>query len=178
VWRTRLVTQPFESLMKKTLKWTGIIVVVLLVVIQAIRPARTNPEVDESKTISAAATVTSDVSAILQRACDDCHSNKTTWPWYSEIAPVSWLLVDDVNDGRKDLSLSEWGTYDTQKKARKLKKICEEVESGGMPLKSYLLLHPAARLSDSDKQILCEWTRQETERLAASQISIPPKAAY
>src|SRR5689334_13007104 len=134
--------------MKKKLKWAGIILIVLAVAIQAIRPARTNPEVDESKTLRANSTTSADVAAILDRACNDCHSNKTTWPWYSEVAPVSWLLVDDVNDGRKELSLSEWGTYDSKKRVRKLKKICEEVESGGMPLKSYLLLHPAARLSD------------------------------
>ena len=155
--------------MKKTLKWIGIILVVLLVTIQAVRPARTNPTVDESQTISVNATVSPEVAAILERACIDCHSSKTTWPWYSEVAPVSWFLADHVNDARKELSLSDWGTYDSKKKARKLKEICEEVEQGGMPLTSYLLLHPAARLSDSDKQTLCEWTRQETERLPASQ---------
>lgn len=155
--------------MKKTLKWIGIILVVLLAAIQAIRPAKTNPPVDETKTIRANTTMSPEVAAILDRACNDCHSNKTTWPWYSQVAPVSWLLVGDVNDGRKDLSLSDWGTYDSKKKARKLKKICEEVETGGMPLRSYLLLHPAARLSDSDKQALCDWTRQEGERVPASQ---------
>jgi hypothetical protein len=155
--------------MKKPLKWIGIILVVLLGAIQAIRPAKTNPPVDETKTIRANTTMSPEVAAILDRACNDCHSNKTTWPWYSQVAPVSWLLVDDVNDGRKELSLSDWGTYDSKKKARKLKKICEEVEEGGMPLKSYLLLHPAARLSDSDKQTLCDWTRQEGERVLASQ---------
>ena len=155
--------------MKKRLKWIGIILVVLLVVIQSIRPARTNPVVDEVKTINVNATVSPEVAAIFERACIDCHSSNTTWPWYSEVAPVSWFLVDDVNSARKELSLSDWGTYDSKKKARKLEKICEEVEQGGMPLTSYLFLHPAARLSDSDKQTLCEWTRQETERLAASQ---------
>lgn len=155
--------------MKKTLKWIGIAVVMLLIVSQAIRPARTNPTVDATKTISANSTISPDVAAILERACGDCHSSKTTWPWYTEVAPISWWLVDHVNSGRKELSLSEWGTYDSKKRARKLKKICEEVEQGGMPLKSYLLVHPAARLSDADKQTLCEWTRQETERLPATQ---------
>jgi cytochrome c551/c552 len=155
--------------MKRILKWTGIILAVLLAAIQAIRPAKTNPPVDETKTIRANADMSPDVAAILERACNDCHSNKTTWPWYSQVAPVSWLLVGDVNDGRKDLSLSDWGTYDPKKKARKLQKIYEEVKTGGMPLRSYLLLHPAARLSDSDKQTLCDWTRQEGERVLASQ---------
>lgn len=155
--------------MKKTLKWSGIVLIVFLVASQAIRPAKTNPAVDETKTIGVNATVSPEVAAILDRACIDCHSSKTTWPWYSEVAPVSWWLVDHVNEGRKELSLSEWGTYDSKKKLRKLEKICEEVEHGAMPLKSYLLLHPAARLSDSDKQTLCEWAQQETERLPSSQ---------
>jgi hypothetical protein len=155
--------------LKKTLKWVGIVLIVLLVVAQAVRPARTNPAVDQTKTIAANATVSPEVAAILARACNDCHSSNTEWPWYAEVAPVSWLLVDDVNEGREELSLSDWGTYDSKKRVRKLKKICEEVEEGGMPLKSYVLIHPNARLSDSDKQVLCEWTRQETERLPATQ---------
>jgi hypothetical protein len=153
----------------KILKWSGIVVVVLLVLIQAVRPAKTNPPVDEAKTIQANTTMSAEVAAIFERACNDCHSNKTTWPWYSQVAPVSWLLVDDVNSGRKELSLSEWGTYDPKKKALKLEKICEEVEAGGMPLNYYLPLHPASRLSDSDKKALCDWTRQEGERVLASQ---------
>ena len=87
--------------MKRILKWTGITLVVLLVVIQAVRPAKTNPAVDESRTIQAHSQITPEVTAILERACYDCHSNKTIWPWYSQVAPVSWLLVSDVNDGRE-----------------------------------------------------------------------------
>jgi len=153
----------------KILKWSGIGLLVLLVLIQVIRPAKRNPPVDETRTIQANTTMSQEVSAIFERACNDCHSNKTVWPWYSQVAPVSWLLVDDVNGGRNELSLSEWGTYDSKKKASKLKKICEEVEGGDMPLNYYLPLHPAARLSEADKNILCDWTRQESERLLASQ---------
>lgn len=155
--------------MKKTLKWTGIILVVLLVVGQAIRPAKTNPPIDETKTIHANTTMSSEVAAILERACSDCHSFNTTWPWYSQVAPASWLLVSHVDQARRSMSLSDWGSYDSKKKARKLQEICEQVERGEMPLTSYLLLHPAARLSDSDKKTLCDWTRKEGERATASQ---------
>jgi len=155
--------------MKRILKWTGISLVVLLVVIQAVRPAKTNPAIDESRTIQAHAQVSPQVSAILERACYDCHSNKTIWPWYSQVAPVSWLLVSDVNDGRKDLSFSDWARYDAKRAARKLQELCEQVEKGEMPLKSYLLIHPTAKLSDSDKKILCDWAKQERERVIASQ---------
>jgi len=155
--------------MKKTLKWTGVSLVVLLVASQALRPARTNPPVDETKTMRANTTMSPEVAAILERACSDCHSYKTTWPWYSQIAPASWLLVSHVNDARRGMSLSDWGSYDPKKKARKLQDICEQVEEGDMPLTSYLLLHPAAKLSESDKKTLCDWTRQEGERVLASQ---------
>ena len=155
--------------MKKTLKWTGICLVVLLVASQAIRPAKTNPPVDETKTLRANTIMSSEVAAIFERACSDCHSFNTTWPWYSQVAPVSWLLVSDVDNARKSMSLSDWGSYDSKKKASKLQEICEQVDKGDMPLPSYLFLHTAAKLSDADKKTLCDWTRQEGERVLASQ---------
>ena len=74
-----------------------------------VRPAMTNPPVDESQTIVARAQVPPEVASILDRSCRDCHSNKTVWPWYTHVAPVSWWLADHVDHGRKDLNLSEWG---------------------------------------------------------------------
>jgi len=154
---------------KRILKWIGIGLVVAFVAIQAIRPSKTNPPVDEARTMKANTQMSPEVSAILDRACSDCHSSRTTWPWYSQIAPVSWYVVGDVNDGRKELSLSEWATYEPRRKARKLQEICEQIEKGEMPMKSYVLIHPTARLSDSDKQILCDWAKQERERVLGSQ---------
>ena len=155
--------------MKRILKWIGIGLILALVVSQAIRPAKTNPPVDESKTMRANTQMSAEVAAILERACSDCHSSKTTWPWYSQIAPVSWYVISDVNGGRKELSLSDWGAYEPKRKARKLQEICEQIEKGEMPMKSYLLLHPAAKLSDSDKHVLCDWAKQERERVLADQ---------
>jgi cytochrome c551/c552 len=157
--------------MKKAIKRIGIAIVVLLVVIQVIRPARTNPAVDETRTIEANSAITPQISAIFERSCKDCHSSRTIWPWYSEVAPVSWLLVSDVNGARKQMSLSEWGAYDSRKKAGRLQKICEEVESGDMPLAIYVALHPVAKLSDADKRALCDWTKQESDRVLASPAS-------
>jgi hypothetical protein len=154
---------------KKALKWTVLVLAVLFVGIQAIRPSRVNLPVDESKTLQATAHVPPEVGAILERSCNDCHTNKTDWPWYSEVAPVSWYLVRHVNEGRRKLSFSDWGTYPPKRAANKLGEICEQVEMGEMPLKSYLPLHPAAKLSDADKQVLCDWANQERTRLLASQ---------
>ena len=155
--------------MKRTLKWIGISLVVLLVVSQAIRPAKTNPAVDETQTMQANTHMSPEVAMILERACSNCHSSKTTWPWYSQVAPVSWFIVSDVNGARAHLSLSDWGTYKPEKKASKLQEICEQVEQGDMPLKSYVLINPAAKLSESDKQLLCDWSKQERERVVRSQ---------
>jgi hypothetical protein len=155
--------------MTRTLKWIGLTLIILLLAIQLIRPPRTNPVVDESRTIEANTQMNPEVASIFERACYDCHSSKTRWPWYSQIAPVSWFLVSDVNDARKKLSLSDWGSYDQKKKATKLQEICEEIEKDDMPLTSYVLLHPQAKLSGSDRKLLCDWAKLEGKRATDTQ---------
>ena len=85
----------------------------------------------------------------VRRACFDCHSNATTWPWYSNIAPVSWLVQNDVDGGRQHLNFTEWNLPQ-----RHAKDIVEKIKSGEMPPKVYLPMHPAARLTDAEKQAL------------------------
>lgn len=148
------------------MKWIAIILIVVFLGIQFIRPARTNPPVDESQTIFARAQMTPQASAILERSCSDCHSNKTVWPWYSNVAPISWLISDDVNEGRQALNLSEWGKLAQDRQDRKLRQICDEVSDGVMPLSYYLPMHPHARLSAEDKKTLCDWTDAERARLS------------
>lgn len=154
---------------KNALKWALITLAVLFLAIQFVRPAKTNPPVDESRTFQAGTQMTPEVAAILDRSCNDCHSNKTVWPWYSQVAPVSWYLVRHVDDGRRHLNFSDWDRNNTKRATRKLQEICEQVETGEMPITSYLPLHPSAKLSDADKKVLCDWTTQEQARLAASQ---------
>src|SRR6266513_2741101 len=86
---------------------------VLLGAIQLIRPAKTNPSVEPASTINAKLAVDPAVSAILERSCKDCHSNRTVWPWYSSVAPASWIVTHDVNEGRGKMNLSEWSKYDS-----------------------------------------------------------------
>src|SRR5688500_1204933 len=161
--------------MKKVLKWSAVVFALLFLGAQAYRPDRTNPAVDERKTLRANTQLTPEVAAIFERSCNDCHSNETTWPWYSNVSPVSWFLKDHVEEGRRELSFSEWATYSKRKRERKLHEICRQVESGGMPLTSYLPLHPSARLSDEDKRRICEWTRLEEGRQPEDpQPSSPP----
>jgi hypothetical protein len=149
----------------KVVKWLLIIVALVFVAIQFRRPARTNPPVDESQTIFARAQMTPQVTAILDRSCRDCHSNKTVWPWYTNFAPISWFIVDHVNQGRQHVNLSEWGRLDQDRQDKKLRQICDEVTDGAMPLSTYTPLHPGSKLSSEDMKALCDWTEAERERL-------------
>ena len=152
--------------MKKILKWIAISLGIAFVVMQFIRPAKTNPSVDETSTMSARLQVTPEVEAILNRSCIDCHSHKTVWPWYSQIAPVSWFLVHDVNEGRKHWNVSNWPS-DPKRSAHRLEELCQQVEKGEMPLATYVIMHPTAKLSDADKKTLCDWANAERQRLGA-----------
>ena len=152
----------------RILKWVAIVLVVALVGIQFVRPARTNPPVDKSQTIEAFTQMTPEVTSILDRSCRDCHSNQTVWPWYSNVAPLSWWVIDHANQGRSNLNYSEWGKLAPDRRDRKLRQICDEVQDGVMPLSSYTPMHPAAKLSEQDKKTLCDWTEKERQRLSAS----------
>ena len=152
----------------KIVKWIFIVCASLFVAIQFVRPARTNPPVDQSQTIGAHTQMTPEVSSMLDRSCRDCHSNQTVWPWYTNVAPISWWLSNHVNEGRRDLNMSEWGRLPRDRQERKLRQICDEVEDGAMPMSSYLPMHPAARLSEQDKKTLCDWTDAERAKLSST----------
>jgi len=97
------------------------------------------------------------IEALLTRACYDCHSNRTRWPWYSRVAPVSWLVAHDVAVGRKELNFSEWGSYYPQTRRRKLQWMGRVLREGSMPPWSYRLMHPRARLTEAERAILVRW---------------------
>ena len=101
----------------------------------------------------------------LRRACFDCHSNETRWPWYSRLPIASWLIERDVKTGRSQLNFSRWAEYNRFARAELLDKVCERVTAGEMPLRQYLMLHGDARLSKTDVDGLCEWSRSEATRL-------------
>lgn len=142
--------------MSKTLLVLAILVAVL-VIAQLFRPEMKLPAEDPSHTIQAAYTVPPEVDQIIKRSCYDCHSSHTVWPWYAKLSPSSWLLAHDVEEGLGQLSFSEFATYTPRKQANKLKEICEQVKQGEMPLWYYLPLHPSAKLSDADRETLCNW---------------------
>ncbi len=134
--------------------------IAVFVVAQFIPVTGANPPVDPAQTIFARLTVPADVASVLTRACQDCHSNHTVWPWYSRIAPVSWLIAHDVDEGRRELNFSEWAGYTARRQDRKLKEICEQVDRGKMPMPIYTVMHPDAKLTASDRKALCEWSQE------------------
>lgn len=152
----------------RVLKWVFLIVLVLLVAAQFVRPARTNPPAEPSLSIENQAQVSPAVNAIFERSCNDCHSNKTRWPWYTNVAPVSWFVISHVNEARTDMNLSEWGKMDRNRQRHRLEDMCEMVQSGEMPLSSYTPLHPGSKLTQADIKVICDWTASERQRLATA----------
>ena len=152
-------------MLKKILVIVVIVLAVAFVVSQFFRPDFTNPPENSGDTLEASTQVPPGVEAIITRSCIDCHSYRTSYPWYSQIAPSSWLLSDHIHEGRQEMNLSVWNTYDTRKKVRKLDEMCQQVEDGEMPLPSYLWIHWDAALKPGEAQLLCDWANSEKEKL-------------
>jgi hypothetical protein len=127
----------------------------LFVVAQVIVPGRTNPSSDPAMHLKVVRPGAAAAVAVMDRACRDCHSNDTTWPWYSRVAPVSWLVARDVRVGRKELNISEFGTYNEKKQQRKLEDACKQVREGEMPMWIYTLQHADAKLRPGDVEAIC-----------------------
>jgi len=144
-----------------------LIILVLLVVIQFIRPSRNLTTELSANDITRHYTVPDTVSAILKKACNDCHSNYTRYPWYTNIQPVGWWLQHHVNDGKGELNFSEFGAYTAKRQSHKMQSVAKEVKDGDMPLDSYLWIHKDAILSDGEKQVLINWADSLSKDIAA-----------
>lgn len=142
-----------------------IILLLVLIAIQLVQPARnTSGEVlpsDISKTVS----LPENVHTLLRTACYDCHSNHTRYPWYSYVQPVGWILVNHIKEGKKELNFSEFGSYPERRQQSKLKAIADQVRDGEMPLYSYTIIHRKARLSNEEKAVIIHWTQNEMDSL-------------
>jgi hypothetical protein len=103
--------------------------------------------------------------ALVRRACQNCHSQNTEWPWYSHVAPMSWMIARDVQQARVHMNLSQWQDYSAENRLRLLSEIGSAVKNRQMPVERYLLLHPEARLTELERQRLYSWTRTERRRL-------------
>lgn len=149
-------------------KYLWVILAAILLGIQLIRPDFKNPASDPAQDFKAIAKPPVEVAAILDAACYDCHSNQTRYPWYSQIAPVSWWLANHVREGREHVNFSTYGAYGPGDQAEILEESAEVVSKGEMPLKSYTWTHGAARLSDAQRKQLADWFNSISESAPAA----------
>lgn len=130
---------------------------ILFVLIQFIRIDKTNPDVVQENDFITITNPPENIAQTLKTSCYDCHSNESTYPWYSNVAPVSWWVKDHIVEGREELNFSEWGTFTDKRKIKKIKEVIEEVEEGEMPLPPYLITHSNAKLTETQTAELLDW---------------------
>jgi hypothetical protein len=130
-------------------------------------PSAANPPVLPGRTVQENLHVPEHIARLLERSCMDCHSNQTRWPWYSRVAPGSWMVRTDVANARRAMNFSEWSGHAPRPEMSVglLAAACANVQSARMPLPRYLMLNPGARLSEEEKRLFCEWTHTEIARL-------------
>ena len=144
---------------RRNLQSVLVVLLVAVVAIQFIPVRRSNPP----KLYADPLELHSGVYPILRDSCYDCHSNVTQWPWYSRVAPVSWLVARDVNLGREQLNFTEWHLLAREERVELALEIVEKVEQGAMPQPRYLILHPEAELTEADKFVLVGWTAESRD---------------
>jgi hypothetical protein len=147
-----------------------VFVVIVLAALQVFQPRPSNPPVAPGASFEEAASPPPDVARSVQRSCEDCHSNRTIWPWYAHVSPVSWLVMSDVNEGREKLNLSEWASLTRSRAREKLLDMCRQLRKGEMPPWQYLLVHRDARMSPADVSAVCGFA----ERTARTDTPLGP----
>ena len=140
--------------MAKVAKLTSILFAFVFLGMQFV-PTSTTPKTSAAPGVHMAEVIDPQVGAILDRSCQDCHSNHTNWPWYSRVAPASWIVSRHVSQGREMLDFSDWADAPHSDDERML--ICDAVSSRSMPLASYTMIHSKAKLSELDVKLICDW---------------------
>lgn len=139
--------------------------VILFIAIQFIQPARNkNGQVltmDITKTIN----VPGNILNTFQKACYDCHSNNTRYPWYMNIQPMGWMMANHIKNGKENLNFSEFGSYSKRKQANKLRAVAKSIDEGSMPISSYTMMHADAKLSKESKELIKEWATKTRDSL-------------
>ncbi|MEE8349369.1 MAG: heme-binding domain-containing protein [Acidobacteriota bacterium] len=148
-----------------SIKWKLLGIPLLLILIQFVGPTRSNPPEVAGRAIESRLSLPPEVNRTLVRACVNCHSHRTVWPWYSRVAPASWFVIDHVNFGRRSLNFSDWARYDAEEQEELLEEMCELITQGEMPLAPYVWMHDEARLRPQEIEQVCRWSRLERTRL-------------
>ena len=145
--------------MKKALRFTGLGLLLALGAVQFVSTPRNTGVTEGPSSLAAREKLPGDVHTMLKRACYDCHSDNTQYPWYAAVQPVGWWLNRHVTDGKAELNFSDFARYDAKRTVRKLRNLADEVHDRDMPLKSYLLVHGEAKLTDAEAARLARWAK-------------------
>jgi hypothetical protein len=151
--------------MKKAFKITIILILSIMVIIQFVPNELPVNSDDKSMDILENEGAPEQVKMILLKACYDCHSNQSVYPWYSYVAPFSWLVAKDIREGREELNFSEWNSLSKRRKIKLVTSIAEEVEKREMPLKVYTIIHRDAILTDEEISTITSWTKSISDDL-------------
>lgn len=149
----------------KKIRKVLIALLIVIVMIQFIRIDKNNPTVNPENDFLKITAADAEVSSIIKTSCYDCHSNESKYPWYTNIAPVSWWIKHHINEGREELNFSEWGTYREKRKNHKMEECVELVEAEEMPMGNYTWMHSEAKLSAEKKEkLIAFFNTLRTER--------------
>ena len=154
--------------MKKTFKIGLYVLIILFLLIQIYCPERTRTDEITKDHLTKVMNVPDNVQSILKHSCYNCHSEQTEWPWYSNVAPVSWLVISDVTGARAKMNFSQFGKYAKDKQAIKLSRICDRITDKDMPPTKYTMIHTDAVLSQEDRDILCKWANAVSDTLGSN----------
>lgn len=151
----------------RLIKKIGLVLIVVFIAIQFMQPARNKSDLVLPTDISKLVVIPDSVQVILKNACYDCHSNNTSYPWYSNIQPMAWLMARHIRQGKAALNFSEFGNYSSRKQLSKLTGITNSIRDDIMPISSYKWMHKSARLTKDEKELLINWVQQSKDSLAA-----------
>ncbi|HEX5152588.1 MAG TPA: heme-binding domain-containing protein [Parafilimonas sp.] len=143
--------------------------VILFIAIQAIQPAKNQGNFMSLNDITHTVSVPENVLIILKKSCYDCHSNYTNYPWFDRITPINHWVFNHVKTGKLELNFTEFGNYSAKKQLHKLKEIKETLEKDEMPLMSYTIMHPGTKLTNTQKNMLLDWTNKVTDEIRQRQ---------
>ncbi len=143
-----------------------LVLLAIFIAMQFIRPARNKSTQLLSTDFTKLYKVPDTVQSVLQKACYDCHSNNTVYPWYTNIQPVGWILARHIKNGKADLNFSDFGSYTSRRQVSKLKGIANQVKDDEMPIAAYKLMHKNAKLSQAEKKLLMVWANKTADSLS------------
>jgi hypothetical protein len=155
-------------MLKRILKYTGLVLLAAFVAIQFFHPKKNKAEGPQPNYIGNAFTVPGEVKSILAKACNDCHSNNTRYPWYAKLQPVHWWLNKHIKEGKSGLNFDEYTHRRLRYQYHKMEEVIEEVKEGKMPLNSYTWTHKDARLTQEERAIITGWAQSVMDTLEAN----------